>query len=181
MVGECCSCPQGNAPGPAQGLPGAALPLSWGPGGTAVWIQRKHPTRSRVPSLSVLLSVPRSRALAGRAWCRIVAKPGTFLDGPVSLVVYLVVIEVPSLSGLLQLALRRLPRARIPVQGHVARSSCWAALPLSWGPRRGVVFSLVECRLDGGESRVPSLLDLLPGANRGLAGDLGGEVLTETA
>ena len=64
-------------------LPGAALLLSWGPCGTAVWFQRKHPTRSRVPSLSVLLSVPRSRALAGRAWCRIVAKPGTFLDVPV--------------------------------------------------------------------------------------------------
>lgn len=38
------------------------------------------------------------------------------------LVVCRVVIEVPSLSGLLQLALRRLPGARIPVQGHVARS-----------------------------------------------------------
>lgn len=152
------------------------------------WNGRVDPAQTRRPQpgpqligFAVCSLCPGPRALAGRAWCRMVAKPGTFLDGHVSLVVYLVVIEVPSLSGLLQLALRRLPRARIPVQGHVARSSCWAALPLSWGPRRGVVFSLVECRLDGGESRVPSLLDLLPGANRGLAGDLGGEVLTETA
>ena len=97
------------------------------------------------------------------------------------LVVCRVVIEVPSLSVLLQLALRRLPGAGIPVQGHVARSPCLAALPLSWGPRRGVVFSLVECRLGGRENRVPSLLDLLPRANRGPAGDLGGEVLMETA
>ena len=101
------------------------------------------------------------------------------------LVVCRVMIEVPSLSGLLQLALRRLPRARIPVQGHVARSPCQAALPLSWGPCRGVVFSLVECCLSGRESRVPSLLDLLPGANRGLTegllgiwwGGLGGDGL----
>ena len=83
------------------------------------------------------------------------------------LVVCRVVIEVPSLSGLLQLALRRLPRARIPVQGHVARSPCLAALPLSWGPGRVVVFSLLECHLGGRESRVPSLLDLLLRACRG--------------
>ena len=93
------------------------------------------------------------------------------------LVVCRVVIEVPSLSGLLQLALRRLPRARIPVQGHVARSPCLAALPLSWGPGRVVVFSLLECHLGGRESRVPSLLDLLPRAYRGF----GGEALVETA
>ena len=101
-----------------------------------------------------------------------------------SLAVCLVGVEIPSLSGLLQLALRRLPRARIPVQGHVARSPCLAALPLSWGPGRVVVFSLVECRLSGRESRVPSLLDLLPGANRGLTEayrGFGGEALVETA
>ncbi len=42
-----------------------------------MWLQHKQAARSRVPSLSVLLSVSRSRALAGRA------KPGTFLDVPV--------------------------------------------------------------------------------------------------
>ena len=40
------------------------------------------------------------------------------------------------------------------------------------------LFSLAVC-LVGVE--VPSLLDLLSGANRGFTGDLGGEVLVETA
>ena len=48
-----------------------------------MWLQRKQAARSRVPSLSVLLSVPRSRALSRRAWCRMTAKPGTFLGVPV--------------------------------------------------------------------------------------------------
>ena len=45
--------------------------------------------------------------------------------GMFCLVVCRVVIEAPSLSGLLQLALRRLPGAGIPVQGHVARPPAW--------------------------------------------------------
>ena len=95
-----------------------------------------------------------------------------------SLAVCLVGVEVPSLSGLLQLALRRLPGGQNPCSGTCSEVPCQAALPLSWGPRRGVVFSLVECCLSGRESRVPSLLDLLPGANRGFGwGGLGGDGL----
>ena len=73
-------------PVPAQGHPrvaGAALLLSWGPGGVAMWLQRKHAARSRVPAYRFCCLFPVLRAPAGRAWRRIVAKPGIFLDVPV--------------------------------------------------------------------------------------------------